>query len=433
MDILDKHATTWERHQRVVRTGRDPFAVCFDAVVSPTQARIDGKKVLLLGTNNYLGLTFHPACIEAAAAALRADGTGTTGSRIANGTYALHRALERDIASFLGRRAAIVFSTGYQANLAMISGLAGAQDIVLIDADSHASIYDACLLSGARIIRFRHNDPDDLDRRLSRIGKTGGDGAGGGARLIVVESLYSMLGDRAPLKAFVDVKRRHPGASLLVDEAHAFGVLGANGRGGVEDQGVEHDVDFIVGTFSKALGGVGGFGASDHPRFEVLRLVSRAYMYTAAGAPGGAASVRAALHQIRSDPHLRRRLWRNVERLHQGLRELGFAVCAEPGPIVALRMKDEAAAVAMWGKLLERGVYVNLAVAPGTPGGAALLRCSVSAAHSDDEIAEALDHFAAVVDGTATVSQTGTRTAAHQMATQKVSQPAIQATRSTAR
>lgn len=391
MDILEKHALIGEHHQRLVRGGRDPFGVCFDSIVSPTQARVDGKNVLLLGTNNYLGLTFHPACLEAATDALQAEGTGTTGSRIANGTYSLHRKLEREIASFLDRNTAIVFSTGYQANLAMISGLAGAQDIVLIDADSHASIYDGCILSGAQIMRFRHNDPGDLDRRLTRLRSRGG------ARLIVVESLYSMVGDRAPLREFVDVKRRHD-AALLVDEAHAFGVLGDNGRGGVEEQGIEREVDFVVGTFSKALGGVGGFGASNHPKFDVLRLVSRAYMYTAAGSPSGIAAVRAALHQVRSGADLRARLWRNVAQLYEGLGELGFEICCPPGPILALRMADEVAAVAAWIGLFERGVYVNLAVPPGTPGGMSLLRCSVSAAHSEGEIARAVACFAAVAD-----------------------------------
>jgi len=400
MDILDKYDLTWRRHRRVLETGENPFGVCFDEVISPTCARIGGRSILLFGTNNYLGLTFDPACIDAARDALERYGTGTTGSRIANGTLTLHRTLEERIASFLNRRTAIVFSTGYQANLATIAGLAGPKDVVLIDADSHASIYDGCHLSHASIIRFRHNDPTDLDRRLTRLG---GDG---GCKLIVVEGLYSMLGDRAPLGEFVDVKRRH-GATLLVDEAHALGVLGENGRGAAEEEGVEDGIDVVVGTFSKSLGAIGGFGASDHPRFEVLRIVSRPYMYTAAGSPAEIASVTAALERIRTDRAQRPRLWRNIGQFHDGLCELGLEIAAPPGPILAVRMENEAAAVGLWNALLARGVYVNLAVPPGTPNGVSLLRCSITAAHTEDEIEAAIEGFGAALEDLARTARHG--------------------------
>lgn len=390
MDILDKHAATWERHRLVIAAGQDPFSVCFDAVLSPTHARVGDKSIMLFGTNNYLGLTFDPACVDAASAALKSHGTGTTGSRIANGTFALHGALERQIAAFMKRRSAIVFSTGYQANLAMIAGLAGPKDIVLIDADSHASIYDACHLSRAQVIRFRHNDPADLDRRLTRLGSHPG------CRLIVVEGLYSMLGDRAPLGAFAEVKRRHA-AFLLVDEAHSLCVLGKYGRGAAEEQHVENEVDFVVGTFSKSLGAGGGFGASNHPRFDILRLVSRAYMYTAAGSPAEVASVSAALERIQSDPDLRGRLWRNVKHFYRGLQDLDLEIASEPSPIVALRFKDESEAIEMWNRLFAHGVYVNLALPPGTPDGASLLRASITAGHTEEDIAGALDCFASIL------------------------------------
>ncbi len=199
----------------------------------------------------------------------------------------------REIARFLGRRSAMVFPTGYQANLGMLAGLAGPRDVILLDADSHSSIYDGCRLSGATLIRFRHNDPEDLDRRLGRLQDQGE------CKLIVVEGIYSMLGDRAPLAEFAEVKRRH-GAYLLVDEAHSLGVLGANGRGAAEEQGIEADVDCVVGTFSKSLGAVGGFGASDHPKFDTLRFCSRPYMFTASSSPSSVASVLAAFGQIRA-------------------------------------------------------------------------------------------------------------------------------------
>ena len=264
MDIFDKYAQYAQRHQQLLAMGSDPFAVRLDDLKSATEAEIDGRPTILAGTNNYLGLTYDPECIAAAEAALRHYGTGTTGSRIANGTYGLHTELEAAFARFLGKSSCMVFSTGYQANLATIAGLASSRDVVLIDANSHASIYDACKLSGATVVRFRHNDATDLDKRLSRLGSQGD------CKLVIVEGLYSMLGDTAPLPEFVEVKKRH-GAWLLVDEAHSFGCFGAHGRGLAEEQGVEDDVDFVVGTFSKSLGAIGGFGASSHPQFDLLR------------------------------------------------------------------------------------------------------------------------------------------------------------------
>jgi 8-amino-7-oxononanoate synthase len=237
------------------------------------------------------------------------------------------------------------------------------------------------------VVRFRHNDPEDLDRRLSRL-----DGQGE-TKLIVVEGIYSMLGDQAPLAELAEVKRRH-GAYLLVDEAHSLGVLGEHGRGAAEAQGVEDEVDFVVGTFSKSLGAIGGFGASDHPKFNVLRFCSRPYMYTASSSPSGVASVLTALRKIREQPELRRRLWDNARALAEGLTALGCDVFATGSPIIAVRLPDEATAVGMWNRLLQRGVYVNLALPPGTPNGACLLRCSVSAAHTPAQITEICQRFA---------------------------------------
>ncbi len=389
-DILAKYEPLAARRRRLLgEGGHDPFGLRIERVLSPTRALVDGRETILLGTNNYLGLTFDPAAVEAGVEALRRCGTGTTGSRIANGTYALHRELEEDFARFLDRRHCIVFTTGYQANLGMIAGLAGPRDVILVDADSHASIYDGCRLSGATVIRFRHNDPEDLDRRLARLGEVEG------SLLIVVEGLYSMLGDVAPLADLVAVKRRH-GAFLLVDEAHSFGVYGARGRGLAEHAGVEREVDFVAGTFSKSLGAVGGFGASDHPRFPLLRYAARPYMFTASPSPATMASVRRILGRIEAEPELRRRLWTNAEHLHAGLRALGLEVAAPPSPVAAVVLPDERTAVAAWTLLLERGVYVNLALPPGTPGRRSLLRASVSAAHERQEIDRALAVFAAV-------------------------------------
>ncbi|MGH6904649.1 MAG: serine palmitoyltransferase [Geminicoccaceae bacterium] len=389
MDVFDKYALVAGRHGKVLQAGADPFGVCVDELLSATRGRVNGRDTILVGTNNYLGLTLDPECMEAAAAAIREHGTGTTGSRIANGTYAMHRGLEHEIAAFMRRRSALVFPTGYQANLGMLAGLAGPRDVILLDADSHSSIYDGCRLSGATVVRFRHNDADDLDRRLTRLADQGE------CKLIVVEGIYSMLGDQAPLAEFAEVKARH-GAFLLVDEAHSVGVLGNNGRGAAEEQGVEAAVDFVAGTFSKSLGAVGGFVASDHPKFEVLRFCCRQYMFTASSCPSSIASVRAAFRRIREEPELRQRLWANAGALYDGLTALGFAVCSAKSPIIAVRLPDERTALWAWNRLLEHGVYVNLALPPGTPNGVCLLRCSVSAAHTSDEITEVCRRFGRV-------------------------------------
>ena len=389
MDIFDKYASIEERHRALLGIGGDPFGVKVDRIISATEALIDGRHTILVGTNNYLGLTFEPHCVAAAKAALDTDGTGTTGSRIANGTYDRHTSLEAAFARFFNRRKAIVFTTGYQANLATICGLAGPDDIILADADSHASIWDGTRLSPAETVVFRHNDPGHLDRKLTRLeGK-------GQCKLVIVEGLYSMLGDTAPLEEFVEVKKKH-GAWLMVDEAHSFGVYGANGRGVAEAQGVEEDVDFIVGTFSKSLGASGGFAVANHPKFDLLRLASRPYMFSASPSPATMASVAEALHQIETRPELRKRIWANAEQLHSGLAALGFHLAAPLSPIVAIRMPDEATAVMAWNRLIESGVYVNLALPGGTPNGACLLRCSVSAAHEPAQIATVLGRFAAL-------------------------------------
>ena len=389
MDLFAKYALIASRHDKVLQSGADPFGVCLEKLLSATEARINGRDTILAGTNNYLGLTFDRDCMAAATAAIRDHGTGTTGSRIANGTYGIHRELETEIARFLNRRSAMIFPTGYQANLGMLAGLAGPRDVILLDADSHSSIYDGCRLSGATVVRFRHNDPGDLDRRLGRLQGQGE------CKLIVVEGIYSMLGDRAPLAEFAEVKRRH-GACLLVDEAHSLGVLGSNGRGAAEEQGIEDEVDCVVGTFSKSLGAVGGFGASDHPKFDVLRFCSRPYMYTASSSPSSVASVLSAFRQMARRPELRRRLWDNAKTLYEGLTAAGFEICAPMSPIVAVRLPDERAAVWAWNRLLENGVYVNLALPPGTPNGVCLLRCSVSAAHTPAQIDEICRRFARV-------------------------------------
>lgn len=389
MTILAKHAGYRHAYDAMLAHGVDPLNVRFDAVLSPTEGMLNGRRTILLGTNNYLGLTFDADCIEKAVDATRGQGTGTTGSRVANGTYDGHTRLEEALADFYGRQHAMVFSTGYQANLGVLSTLVGRGDHLLLDADSHASIYDGSRLGMAEVIRFRHNSPDDLYKRLRRLEGVPGD------RLIVVEGIYSMLGDTAPLKEIAAVKRE-TGAYLLVDEAHSLGVLGRTGRGLAEAAGVEADVDFIVGTFSKSLGSVGGFCVSDSPDFDLLRIVCRPYMFTASLPPGIMASTFEALKKLRSEPGLRLNLMRNATRLYDGLSAMGFQTGPEPNPIIAVTMPDQMTAGVFWKMLLESGLYINLAVPPATPANASLLRTSISAAHTVQQIDRALDIFADV-------------------------------------
>ena len=386
MGLLDKHLGYRAPLDAIRAAGADPSNVRFDAVLSPTEGMLDGKKVILLGTNNYLGLTFDPDCIEASAEAVRKWGTGTTGSRFANGTFAGHAALEEALARFYNRKHAMVFTTGYQANLGGISGLVGRGDHLILDADSHASIYDAARLSQAEVIRFRHNDPEDLYKRLRRLG----DQPGG--RLVVVEGIYSMMGDVAPLKEIAAVKREM-GGHLLVDEAHSMGVLGDKGRGLAEMCDVEADVDFIVGTFSKSLGAVGGFLVGDDENFDLLRIVSRPYMFTASLPPAVIASTLTALKRLEADSGLRTQLAANADQLYEGLRDMGYAVGPHASPITAVVMPDQATAVAMWNMLLQRGIYLNLAIPPATPDNRSLLRSSVSASHTREQIETVLNAF----------------------------------------
>jgi 8-amino-7-oxononanoate synthase len=391
VSLLGKFDALARDREALLSTGTDPFGAPIEEVYSATEARIGERRVILAGTNNYLGLTRDPACLAAAHEAIDREGTGTTGSRMANGSFAGHRALEREIAAFYELPRAIVFTTGYQANLGMISGLARQDDVLMIDADSHASIYDGCKLSGAEVIRFRHNDPADLDRRMRRLGDRAR------STLIIVEGIYSMLGDRAPLREIVEVKERH-GSWLMVDEAHSLGVLGAKGRGLVEETGVMDRVDFIVGTFSKSLGSVGGYCASPHPELDLIRYMSRPYVFTASPSPSVIASTRAALRRLENGRDLREHLWQRVSQLYDGLKALGYRLGPELSPVVAVILDTREQALGLWRGLYERGVYVNLVLPPAAPEGKSLVRCSVSAAHTAEQIDRICEAFAALRD-----------------------------------
>jgi 8-amino-7-oxononanoate synthase len=397
MDLLEKLRALAARRAALGPDTFCPGDTTIDEVLSPCEVVIRGRRTLMLGSNNYFGLTFHPEVLAAGRAAVDRFGTSTTGSRAANGTLAIHGALERDLADFFGKRHALIFTTGYQANLSVIAALCGGDDVVLLDADSHASIYDAARLSGAQTLVFRHNAPESLARRLGRLP------AGRRNRLVVVEGLYSTRGDVAPLKELVAVCREH-GAYVLVDEAHSFGVYGARGVGLAEEQGVLGECDFTVGTFSKALAGVGGFCVSDHPELDSLRFLARNYVFTASSSASTIASVQAALRVIRRDPSLRDRLWANTRRLRAGLEAAGCAIGSAESPIVPIRVGGEAVTTRVWQGLLEAGVYVNILIPPACAEEACLLRASCSAAHTPTQIDRAVAVIARAVQSAGATS-----------------------------
>jgi 7-keto-8-aminopelargonate synthetase-like enzyme len=389
-DLFSKFDALIAERQALLDTGvRDPFAIVMEEVKSPTLAIIKGRETILLGTYNYMGMTFDPDVVAAGKRALDEFGSGTTGSRVLNGTYQGHRECEDALMDFYGMDHAIVFSTGYQANLGMISTLAGKGDYVILDADSHASIYDGCWLGNAEIVRFRHNSVEDLDRRLGRLPAEAG-------KLVVLEGVYSMMGDIAPLPEMVAVAKKH-GAMILCDEAHGMGFFGAHGRGVFEEAGVADDIDFIVGTFSKSVGTVGGFCVSNHPKFEVIRLVCRPYIFTASLPPSVVATAAASIRKLMHAGDKRAHLWENSRRLHQGLRDMGFSLGTPTAQsaIIAIILPDQETAVGIWQALLELGVYVNMARPPATPAGMFLLRCSLCAEHTADQVTTILERFAA--------------------------------------
>ena len=389
-DLLAKFDGIIAEREALAASGlRDPFAIVMDEVKGPTRAIIRGRETILLGTYNYMGMTFDPDVIAAGKTALDAFGSGTNGSRMLNGTFRDHVEAEAALRDFYGTSGAIVFSTGYQANLGIISTMAGRGEYVILDADSHASIYDGCAMGNAEIVRFRHNSVDDLDRRLGRLPKEPG-------KLVVLEGVYSMLGDIAPLREMVAVAKRH-GCMVLVDEAHSMGFFGPHGRGVYEDQGLEGEVDFVVGTFSKSVGTVGGFCVSNHPKFEAVRFACRPYIFTASLPPSVVATAATSIRKLMTADAKRERLWSNARALHGGLTRMGFRLGTPTcqSAIVAVILEDQEQAVAMWQSLLDGGLYVNVARPPATPSGTFLLRCSLCAEHSPEQIARVLELFEA--------------------------------------
>ena len=394
-DLFSKFDPLIAMREGLLATGvTDPFGMVMEKVLSPTTAICNGRETILLGTYNYMGMTFDPDVIAAGKQALDDFGAGTTGSRVLNGTYAGHRAVEDALKEFYGMDHAMVFSTGYQANLGIISTIAGKGDYIVLDIDSHASIWDGCKMGDAEVVPFKHNDIEAMEKRLKRIPE-------GAGKLVILEGVYSMLGDIAPLKEMIRIAKEN-GAMVLVDEAHSMGFIGPNGRGVAEEQGCLDDVDFVIGTFSKSVGTVGGFCVSNHPKFEIMRLVCRPYVFTASLPPSVVATAATSIRKLMHGHNQRAHLWENSRVLHKGLRDAGFQLGTETpqSAIISVIMPDLERGAAMWEALLQQGLYVNLARPPATPAGMTLLRCSLCSEHSAEQVQTIIGMFTRA--GTAT-------------------------------
>jgi 8-amino-7-oxononanoate synthase len=387
-DLFDKFQPVIDLRAGLLSSGvTDPFSLVMEKVISPTVAVCNGRETILLGTYNYMGMTFDPDVIAAGKQALEDFGAGTTGSRVLNGTYAGHREVEQALCEFYAMDHAMVFSTGYQANLGIISTMAGKGDYIVLDIDSHASIWDGCKLGDAEVVPFKHNDIEAMEKRLKRIPE-------GAGKLVILEGVYSMMGDIAPLKEMIAIAKKY-GAMVLVDEAHSMGFIGPNGRGVAEDQGCLDDVDFVIGTFSKSVGTVGGFCVSNHPKFEIMRLVCRPYVFTASLPPSVVATAATSIRKLMHGKAKRDHLWENSKTLHKGLTDAGFQLgTAEPqSAIIAVIMPDLERGAMMWEALLHEGLYVNLARPPATPTNMTLLRCSLCAEHSAEQVQQIIGMF----------------------------------------
>lgn len=350
---------------------------------------IDGQKVIMLGSNNYLGLTSHPKVKEAAIAATRRYGTGCAGSRILNGTLDVHVRLEERLANFMNRKAALVFSTGYGVNVGVLSCLLDRHDIAILDKMDHASIIDGVRLSYGKALKFRHNDPDDLEKKLKLVP----DGKG---KLIVVDGVFSMEGDITPLPEIVKHKNTY-GAGLFVDEAHSLGVFGEHGRGIAEHFGLEEDVDLIMGTFSKSLATVGGFITTDDlDVMDYIKHTARSQMFTAAIPPSAAAAVEAAVDILEAEPERRQQLWDNTNYMKRELEGLGFHTCGSQSPVIPLLTGDDIATYTMANRLHDEGIFVNPVVTPAVPPGHGVIRTSYMATHKREHLDQALGVIAKV-------------------------------------
>jgi 8-amino-7-oxononanoate synthase len=364
-----------------------PYFVPIDASTA-TEALIGGEWKIMVGSNNYLGLTHHPKILEAAEHALRTFGSGSTGSRLLNGTLALHCELEERLAQLFQKEAALVFTTGYQANVGAIAALVGRDDHIFLDRLDHASIVDGARLSYGQSHRYPHGDAESLNRQLAAVPTEAG-------KLVVTDGVFSMEGTVANLPRLLATTKRH-NATVLVDEAHAVGVFGRTGAGTAEHFGVSDQVDLIMGTFSKSLASVGGVLAGPESVMHWLRHHSRALIFTASMPPASVAGALAALDVMATEPERRARLWSNTQRVAEGLRSLGFDVGSSDTPIIPVVIGELFPTLQVWRALFDEGVFTHPIVPPAVPASSCRLRVSMSAEHSDEQIERVLDAFTRV-------------------------------------
>ena len=374
-----------QRVQVLREGGVYPYFRAIEESDQGTHVTVHGRRLVMAGSNNYLGLTHHPEVMEAAREAISRYGTGCTGSRFLNGTLSIHEELESRLARFLGREAAITSGTGFQTNVGAVGALAVRGDVIFGDRDNHASLIDGCRLSFAKLHKYRHNEVDDLERLLRETPCEGG-------RLVLTDGVFSMLGDLAPLPGIVEVAKRY-GARILVDDAHAIGVLGRRGRGTPEHFGVEAETDLVVGTFSKSFATIGGFVAGTAEAVDYLKHASRSVLFSASMPPSNVATALAALDLIEREPERRDRLWRNVRRIKAGFDDLGFEVIDHGSPILSIVIGDDKATFDFNRRLFEEGVFVNPVVPPAVPEGYSLLRTSYMATHTDEDLDAILGAF----------------------------------------
>ncbi|HSB31875.1 MAG TPA: aminotransferase class I/II-fold pyridoxal phosphate-dependent enzyme [Candidatus Sulfobium mesophilum] len=381
-DLFDK-CYRFTKAKELMTAGMYPYFRVIESAQDP-EVVIDGKKMIMVGSNNYLGLTNHPKVKDAALGAIRKYGTGCAGSRFLNGTLDIHVQLEDKLAHFIRKEAALVFSTGFQVNLGVISALAGKDDVIIIDKMDHASIIDGCRLSYAEVRKFRHNDMADLERILAENKDR--------KKLIVVDGVFSMEGDIINLPEVVGLAKKY-GARLMVDDAHGIGVLGKTGRGTAEHFGLEKEVDLIMGTYSKSLASIGGFIAGEERVVHYIKHFARALIFSASPPPASIAAVSAAVDIIENEPQRIKKLWENTQRVHEGFKSLGFEIGLTETPIIPVLVGEDLRAFTMAMMLQQEGVFANVAVSPAVASGKALIRTSYMATHTDEHIDKVLSAF----------------------------------------
>ncbi|MEK7238896.1 MAG: pyridoxal phosphate-dependent aminotransferase family protein [Nitrospirota bacterium] len=382
VDIFEK-CCKFTAAKEIMDAGIYPYFRVIESAQDP-EVIVDGKKMIMIGSNNYLGLTNHPRVKEAAIEALRKYGSGCAGSRFLNGTLDIHVNLEKKLAGFMRKEAALVFSTGFQTNLGVISAIAGKDDVILIDKMDHASIIDGCRLSFSETKKYRHNDMEDLERLLQQYNDKG--------KLIIVDGVFSMEGDIADLPNIVKLAREY-GARIMVDDAHGIGVLGRTGRGTAEHFLLEDEVDMIMGTYSKSLASIGGFIAASEDVIHYIKHFARALIFSASPPPASIASVSAAIDIIEEEPERRERLRRNTNKMLKGFKALGFDTGRSETPIIPLIVGDDQRAFLMAKMLHDKGIFANVAVSPAVPNGNALIRTSYMATHTDEQLDKVLQAF----------------------------------------